>query len=215
MMDIKGLTSAKTEWTHQCGGQELYQQSRRRWRTACTAGSTEEPRGDSFFCLLLFLSYCGWIQTWISVNMRKRISSSSQTTYSDTWRSCTRDNGPQLSSDKFKDLAKEVVLKHTTSSPHNPQNNGHAERAVQTAKMILQQKDLLLSLMIYRSSLHYNTGVHPVELLMGRKIRKTTFSFKESVSSIAKTASKLKTQKRRVDRLTTTTDMEWDHWPHY
>uniref|UniRef100_A0A3Q2QUM5 Gypsy retrotransposon integrase-like protein 1 n=1 Tax=Fundulus heteroclitus TaxID=8078 RepID=A0A3Q2QUM5_FUNHE len=83
------------------------------------------------------------------------------------------DNGPQFSSEVFKDFAHEMDFKHVTSSPQNPQGNGHAERAVQTAKRILQQKDPLLALMIYRSSPHSSTGVSPAELLLGRKIRTT------------------------------------------
>lgn len=75
------------------------------------------------------------------------------------------------SSAVFRDFAHEMDFTHVTSSPHNPQGNGHADRAVQTAKRILRQKDPLLALMIYRSSPHSSTGVSPVELLMGRKIR--------------------------------------------
>ena len=62
---------------------------------------------------------------------------------------------------------------HVTSSPHNPLGSGHAERAVQTSKRILRQKDTLLALMIYRSSQHSSTGVSPAEQLMGRKIQTT------------------------------------------
>lgn len=84
-----------------------------------------------------------------------------------------RDNGPQFSSDVFRNLTREMDFKHTTSSPHNPQRNGHAECAVQTAKKILKQKDPLLALMIYRSSPQGSTDVSPAELLMGRRIRTT------------------------------------------
>lgn len=81
------------------------------------------------------------------------------------------DNGPQFSSDAFRDFAREMDFKHhVTSSPHNPQGHGHAERAVQTAKRIVRQKDPLLALMVYRSSAHSSTGVSPAELLMGRNI---------------------------------------------
>jgi len=74
----------------------------------------------------------------------------------------------------YRDFACEWDFQQTTSSPHNPQGNGHAVgRAVQTAKRIIQQKDPLLALMIYRSSPHSSTGVSPVEHLMGRPIRTT------------------------------------------
>ena len=78
------------------------------------------------------------------------------------------DNGPQFSSEELKKLACELAFTHITSSPHHPQGNGHAERAVQIAKGILKQKDPLLALMCYRSTPCSSTGISPAELLMGR-----------------------------------------------
>uniref|UniRef100_A0A3Q3WAC7 Uncharacterized protein n=1 Tax=Mola mola TaxID=94237 RepID=A0A3Q3WAC7_MOLML len=47
------------------------------------------------------------------------------------------------------------------------------ERAVQTAKRILQPQDPLIALMSYRSTPCTTKGVSPTELLMGRKIGTT------------------------------------------
>ena len=68
------------------------------------------------------------------------------------------DNGPQFSSAEFQE-------------PHHPQGNGHAERAVQTAKG--KKGNPVMALMVYRSTLCSTTGFSPAELLMGRKIRTT------------------------------------------
>ena len=79
-------------------------------------------------------------------------------------------NGLQFSSNAFAKFSDTYGFKHTTSSPHFPQSNGEAERAVQTIKGLLQKAaDPYLALLAYHSTLLQH-GWSPGELSMGRKL---------------------------------------------
>lgn len=90
------------------------------------------------------------------------------------------DNGPQYTSKTWKHFCRQD--KHVMSSPHNPQGNRHAERAVQTAKCILKQVDLHVALMCYKAIPTIAMGVSPVEMFMGQKIRTTLPSLRENLT---------------------------------
>jgi hypothetical protein len=91
------------------------------------------------------------------------------------------DNGPQFSSQEFKQFAREWGFNHVTSSPRHPQANGAAERAVQTAKNILKKNDSpYMGLLAYRTApLH--CGKTPSQLLMSRLLRTNLPTMSESL----------------------------------
>ena len=91
------------------------------------------------------------------------------------------DNGPQFSSRVFGEFVNEWGITHVSSSPHHPQGNGAAERAVQTAKNIIAQKDYELALLTYRATPVTGLGISPAELAFGRKIRTRLPSIRESL----------------------------------
>ena len=81
------------------------------------------------------------------------------------------DNGPQYDSKEFSDFAKHYNFHHVTSSPHYPQSNGLAERAIQTVKKLLKESDNpFMALLNYGTTPFPWCNLGPAELLMGRRL---------------------------------------------
>ena len=82
------------------------------------------------------------------------------------------DNGPQFDSQEMSDFASLYEFQLKTSSPHYPQSNGQAERAIKTVKRLLKKSDdPHMALLIYRSTPLSWCGYSPAELLMGRRLK--------------------------------------------
>ena len=88
------------------------------------------------------------------------------------------DNGPQFSSEEFKEFSKRYQFSHQPSSPRHPQANGLVVRTIGIVKSIPKKakqanEDPHLDLLAYRTTGHEVTGVLPGQLLMGRRLRTT------------------------------------------
>ena len=92
------------------------------------------------------------------------------------------DNGTQFTSAEFKAFSVDWNFQHVTSSPHYPQSNGEAERAVKTAKELLKQDDIFLALLTYRSTPAPDFGASPAELAFSRWLQTTLPSLPETIT---------------------------------
>lgn len=84
------------------------------------------------------------------------------------------DNGPQFTSEEFKNFSKQWNFEHKTSSPYHQQSNGQAERTIQTIKNIMKKAenkdDIYLALLAYRNTPIKNSFT-PSQILMSRMLR--------------------------------------------
>ena len=83
------------------------------------------------------------------------------------------DNGPTFTSQEFQQFLHKNGIQHTTPPPYHPASNGLAERAGKTFKAGVKKLTGNIHTRIARFLFNYQstTGVSPVELLMGCRLR--------------------------------------------
>lgn len=89
---------------------------------------------------------------------------------------CMSDNGPQYTSEEFKEFSHQWNFQHITSSPTYPQSNGKTEAAVKSAKVLMKKSkkartDPYLALLVYRNTPTQGLESSPVMRLMSRRTR--------------------------------------------
>ena len=88
------------------------------------------------------------------------------------------DNGPQFSSEVFRDFMRANGVLHLTSPAYHPATNGQAEKGVGIIKQALRKLDssdlrrsLDVFLHAYRNTPHTATNRAPAEMMIGRPLR--------------------------------------------
>ena len=94
------------------------------------------------------------------------------------------DNGPQFTSEVFKEFMSNCGILHIKTAPYHPQTNGEAKRLVQTFKNFIKRADhdksmnqtqideaILKFLMTYRCTPHSGTEFTPSYLMLNRQIK--------------------------------------------
>ncbi|XP_061185195.1 uncharacterized protein K02A2.6-like [Saccostrea echinata] len=82
------------------------------------------------------------------------------------------DNGPQFSSESFRQFSGDYSFIHVTTSPHFPQANGQMERTVQTVKQLLRNCSVpYKAVLAYRNTTIDMLGMSPAQLFFGRRLK--------------------------------------------
>ena len=86
------------------------------------------------------------------------------------------DGGPQFTSEKFDNFAREWEFKHELSDPYYPRGNGKVERSVETVKKLIrkahsEKTDVYGAILAYRTTPFPDCNKSPTELLMNRSVR--------------------------------------------
>ena len=124
-----------------------------------------------------YLLLGGYYSKFIEVDELKGLSTASEVQVLKTqfcrygiWEALRCDNAPQLCSEQFKKFCKDFGIHYITSSPHHQQNNGAAERAIQTVKRMWKKAvDKNKAFQGYRSTPVAGLNTFPAQFLMGRR----------------------------------------------
>ncbi len=82
------------------------------------------------------------------------------------------DNGPQFTSNEYREFEKDYNFKHSTSSPYWTKGNGRAEAAVKVVKSMMKKTtDINLALLNYRNTPQRGHEFSPAQRLMSRCTR--------------------------------------------
>ncbi|KAK3539520.1 hypothetical protein QTP70_009498 [Hemibagrus guttatus] len=86
------------------------------------------------------------------------------------------DNGPQYSSQEFKQFSTVWEFRHVTLSPAYPQSNGNSESAVKTAKQLMgkakrAKTDPYLAILEHRNTPSQGFSASPAQRLMSRRTK--------------------------------------------
>lgn len=145
------------------------------WSTVAT--DMFEWRGQNY--MVLVDSYSGWYEidllrdTTSSAVIRKLKRHFS---VHGTPHTLISDNARQYTSQQFRDFAKQWDFVHVTSSPEYPQSNGLAERAVRSAKQLMEKShrdgtDVFLNLLNLRNTPRDETLGSSAQRLLSRQTR--------------------------------------------
>lgn len=155
-------------------------------------------------------SYSGWYE----VDLLKDLTSTSVITklkrhfsVHGSPHTLISDNARQYTSQQFKDFAIQWDFEHVTSSPEFPQSNGLAERAVRSAKQLMEKSkrdgtDVFLNLLNLRNIPRDVQLGSPAQRLMSRQTRTTLPVSKQLLEHITRDTQGVRSQlqKKRLSQ---------------
>jgi transposase InsO family protein len=137
---------------------------------------------ENFMWLVIIDAYTKWIEV---IKMKSTTTAATCDKLREVFarlgipRVLVSDNGPQLTSDEFKQFCKSNSIHHICSTPYHPKTNGLAERAVRTFKERMSAAKgsadlntcLARFLLSCRNTPQKSTGRPPAEIMFGRRLR--------------------------------------------